>query len=78
MTKLNDPTVVHDGFVLATTITQEGMKLYAVVYIDGHGREHILRTAMDERIALTMLQQEIYKLSQLKDTVNEADEDIEL
>lgn len=61
MTKLNDITSTSRGLLVCQEITREGMPLYAVILIHADNTAEILRTALDERIALTMLNEEIYR-----------------
>ena len=67
MTKLNDITITTRGALVCKEIKREGMPIYAVILIHHDDTAEILRTALDERIALTMLHQEIYKKAKVSE-----------
>lgn len=60
--KLNDPIILDNGLLVATTIHRENMELFAVMFLSNEGEQTILRTAMNERIIFTMLYEEYYKI----------------
>lgn len=61
--KLDDLISVGNVGLVARSITKLGMQLFAVVKIHSDNQHEVLRTAMDEKTILSMLQQEVRKLS---------------
>lgn len=64
MTDLNDMIAFTDYILVATEIKREGMIIYAVVKVYNDNTTKILRTALDKRFIITMLQEEVYKATQ--------------